>query len=110
MRIGPTIRLAVNAGLRVGAAVGSLEGIDTALVAPGGLLDTPAAVDSGSGKPEIDDDDRADDIDRVVPDDGESWQHRKVSSGCIAGRIGGSYKDYGTLEANVGGRVAEVAE
>ena len=77
MRIGPTTRLAVNAGLRAGAAVGSLVGIDTALVADCGLLDTLGSVDSGSGESEIDDDDRADDwtddTDEVVADDEVSW-------------------------------------
>ena len=72
MRIDPTIHLAVSAGLRVGAAVGSLAGIDTALVADCGLLDTFGAVDSGSGKSENDDDDD-DDTDRVVTDGEVSW-------------------------------------
>lgn len=89
MRIDPTTRLAVNAGLRVGAAIGSLVGIDTALVVDCGLLDTFGAVDSGSGKSEIDDYDRADDW----TDDTDEVVHRRVSSGCIADRIGSSYKD-----------------
>ncbi len=54
MRIGLTIRLVVSAGLHVEAAVGSLAGIDTALVADRGLLDM-YGVDSGSGWQEIDD-------------------------------------------------------
>ena len=33
-----------------------------------------------------------------------------MSSGCIVGKIGGSYKDYGTLVAKGGGKMAEVAE
>ena len=77
MRIGPTIRLAENAGLRVGVAVGSLVGIDTALVADCGSLDTSVAVGSGSDNSEIDDDDKADDrtddTDEVVADDEVSW-------------------------------------
>ncbi len=115
MRIGLTTRLEVNAGLRVGAAVGSLAGIDTALVADCDFLDASGTVDSGLGNSEIDDDDdRADgwtdDTDEVVADDEVSWRHRTVSSGCIADRIGGSYKDYGTLGEKGDGRVAGVAE
>ena len=116
VRIGLTIRLAVNAGLRVGVAVGSLAGIDTAVVADCDFLDTSGAVDGGLGKSEIDDDvdDRADnwtdDTDEVEADDEVSWQHRTVSSDCIADRIGSSYKDYGTLGAKGDGKVAEAAE
>lgn len=114
MRIGPTIRLAVNAGLRVEVAVGSLAGIDTALVADRDLPDTSGVVDIASHKSEIDDDDRADDwtadTDEAVTDDEGSWRHRKASSGCIAGRIGSSHKDFGTLGAKHGGKMAEAAE
>ena len=112
-RIGPTTRLAVNAGLRVGAAVGSLAEIDTALVADCDLRDTIGSVDGMSGVLEIDDDktdDGSDNTDEFVADDEVSWQHRRASSGCIAGRIGRSDKDYGTLGAKDGGRMAEVAE
>lgn len=114
MRIGLTTRLAVNAGLRVGVVIGSLAGIDTALDADCDLPDTSGAVDIASGKSEIDDDDRADDwtadTDEAVTDDEVSWQHRKVSSGCIAGRIGILYMDYDTLGAKNGGKMAEAAE
>ena len=50
MRIGPTTRLAVNAGLHVGAVIGSLVATDTALVAGYDLLDTCVAVDIGLRK------------------------------------------------------------
>lgn len=115
VRIGPTTRLAVNAGLLVGAAVGSLVGTDTGLVAPCGLDDTPGTVHNGSGKSEIDDDDDMSGgwtggTDEVAADDEVSWQRRRVNSGCIARRIGGSYKGYGMLEAKGGGKVPEFAE
>lgn len=105
MRIGPATRLAVNVELRVGAVIGSLVGTDTALVADCGLLDRSGTVDSGSGKSKIDGY-RAD----GWTDDEVSWQHRTVSSGCIAGRIEISYKDHDTLGARGGGKMAEVAE
>ena len=77
MKIGPTTRPAVTAGLRVGAAVESLAGIDTGLVADCGLSDTSGAVDRGSGKSETDYDGRGgdwtDDTDEVVADDELSW-------------------------------------
>lgn len=114
MRIDPTIHLAVNVGLRVGAATGSLVGIDTVLVADSGLPDTSGAVDSGSDKLESDDYDRVDDwtgdTHEVVADDEMSWQHRRVSSGCTAGRIGCSHRGCGTLGAKGAGKMTEVAE
>lgn len=114
VRIGPTTRLAVTAVLRVGAAVGSLAGIDTGLVADCGLSDTSGAVDSGSDKSETDCDGRAgdwtDDTDEVVADDEVSWQHRRVGSGCIAGRVGSLHKDCGTLWAKGVGKMVEVVE
>ena len=105
MRIGPATRLAANVELRVGAVIGSLVGTDTALVADCGLLDTSGTVDNGSGKSKIDGY-RAD----GWTDDEVSWQHRAVSSGCIAGRFGISYKDHYRLGARDGGTMAEVAE
>ena len=89
--------------------------IGTALVADCDLPDTSGAVDNGSSKLEIDDDgDKADDwsdgTDEIVADDEEGWQHKTVSSGCTAGRIGRSCKDDGTLVANGAGKVDEVAE
>lgn len=105
----------MNAELRVGVAVGSLVVIGTALVADCDLPDTSGAVDNGSGKWESDDDgdktdDWSDETDEVVADDEESWQHKPVSSGCTAGRIGRSCKDDGRLVAKGGGTMAEVAE
>lgn len=101
----------MNVGLRVGAAVGSLVVIGTALVADCDLPDMSGPVDNGPGNSETDDDDKADDwSDEVVADDEVSWQHKTVSSGCIAGTIGRSYKDDGTLGAKSGGRMTEVAE
>ena len=112
-KIGPTTRLGVTAGLRVGAAVGNPEEIDTALVAEYDLRDTIGSVDGMSGVLEIDDDrtdDGSDNTDEIGTDDEASWQHRTASSGCIAGRIARSDKDYGTLGAKDGGRMAGVAE
>ena len=60
VRIGPTTRLAVNAGLHVGAVVGSLVETDTALVADCDLLDMSGVVGIGLGKAEADEDRRAD--------------------------------------------------
>lgn len=104
MRIGPTTRLAVNAELHVGAAAESLVGTDTALVAGCDSLDTFGAADNGSKKSEFD-------ADRAEgwTDGDVGWQHTKVSTGCTAGRTGSSYKDYDTLEARGGGKMAEVA-
>lgn len=103
----------MNAGLRVGAAIESLAGTDTALAADCGVLDKCGGADNGSGRSEIDDDDRVDDqtddTEEVAADDGASWQHRRVSSGCIADKIGFWYKGYGTLGAQGGCKMAEVA-
>ena len=114
MRIDLTTRLAVNAGLRVEVVIGSLAGTDTALDADCDLPDMSGPVDIALDKSEIDDDDRADDwtadTDEAVADDEVSWQHRKVSSDCIAGRIGIWYMDCGTLGAKNGGKMTEAAE
>ena len=59
-KIRPTTHLAPNAGLHVGAAIENLVGIDIARAVDRDLLDDSGAVDSGSGKLEIDDD-RSDD-------------------------------------------------
>ena len=66
MRIGPTTRLAVNAGLPVGAVTGSPVATDTALVAGYDLLDTSGAVDSVLRKAKIVDDRAVDWIDDEV--------------------------------------------
>ena len=55
MRIDLTTRLAVNAGLHVGAATGSLVETDTALVADCDLLDTYGAAGIGLRKSKNDD-------------------------------------------------------
>lgn len=101
VKIGPTTRLAANAGLRVGAVTGSLVVTDIALFAGCDSLDTSGAVDNALRKPK-DDDDRV--------DDEVSWQHEKVSSGYTAGRATFWYKDHDTFEARSGGKMAEVAE
>ena len=104
MRIGPTTRLAANAGLRVGAVTGSLVVTDIALVAGCDSLDTSGPVDNALRKPK-NDDDRVD----GWGDDEVSWQHEKVSSGCTAGRTTFWYTDHDTFEARSGGKMAEVA-
>ena len=104
MRIGPTIQLAVNAGLHAGAAVENPVGFDTALVAGPGSLDRPG-FDSGSGSPKIDDNRAGDWVEDEV-----SWQHRKGNNGCIAGRIGVSHKDCDMFGAKGVGKVTGVAE
>ena len=116
MRIDPTTRPAVSAGLLVGAAAGSLAEIDTALVADSGLLDKPGAADSWLGGSTIDGDcddkadDWTDDTDAMAADVELSWQHRRVRSGCIAGRNEVLDKCYGMLEAKGDGKMAEAAE
>lgn len=49
-RIDPTIHLAVNAGLHVGAVIGNPVETDSALVADHDLLDTYGAAGIGSRK------------------------------------------------------------
>ena len=55
MRIDPTIHLAVNAELHVGAVTGSLVETDTALVADRDLLDRYGAAGIGLRKSKNDD-------------------------------------------------------
>ena len=59
MRIDPTIHLAANAGLHVGAVIGNLVETDTALVADRDLPDTYGAAGIGLRKSK-NDDERAD--------------------------------------------------
>ena len=81
VRTGLATRLAVNAGLHVGAVIGSLGETDTALVADCDLIDTYEAAGTEIRKSK--------DYERAGgwTDYEASWQCRTVSSDCTADRI-----------------------